>query len=74
MLLESYRLGKCFGTKVAKAHMSDSLCNLILPYVVQPPASRDVYAARVMREVVNLATIAQIVQKVRHEGCPVTHF
>ena len=74
MLPESYRLGKCFGTKVAKAHMSDSLCNLILPYIVQPRASLEVFAACVLRGVVNLATIAWIAQRGLHQGCPGTSF
>ena len=71
---ESHRLRTCFGKKVAKVHLSDSLCTLILPYMVQHQASLKVCAVCVLLELVNLATIAQIARRVRHEGCPGTSF
>ena len=74
ILPESQRLRNCFGNKVAKVHLSDSLCHLILPDVVQPRASLEVCAGCVLLEVVSLATIAQIAQRVRHEGCAGTSF
>ena len=43
--------------------MSDSLCKLAVPYIVQPRESLDICAACALCEVVNLVTIAKIAQR-----------